>query len=96
MERKWDRVARKAFLNTSFINSSFPSLPPVDVLLLSGVSLRQYRVTLQDYPSSLILSTSRLSDSFLVRFHAFGDFHIPIHEVVLMVIGTYTLYTMFL
>ena len=45
---KWERVVKKLFPTTSFINGFSTSLPPVDIILLGRVTLHQYRISLKD------------------------------------------------
>ena len=47
----------------SFIDGFTPPLPPMDILLLSWVTLRQCRIKLALSPISLVLSTSKLRSS---------------------------------
>ena len=64
LDCKWEKVARQVLPTATFINGFTSSLPSVDILLLSGVTLVTCRITLFDCPSSLILSTSRLRVAF--------------------------------
>ena len=64
LDCKWERVARTVLPNAAFINGFTSSLPPVDILLLSGVTLLNCSISLKNCPSSLILSTSRLKVAF--------------------------------
>ena len=60
MDKFSEYFLKRLFLNVVFINGSTSPLPSVDVLLLSRVTLVQYRIGLYHCSASLILSSSRL------------------------------------
>ena len=88
LDCKWERVARTVLPTAAFINGFTSSLPSVDILLLSGVTLLNCRISLLECPSSLILSTSRLRAAFgwISRF-----WKLPHHMIRALSSGTVSL-----
>ena len=60
LDNKWRLVLQRAYPSLIFIDGFSLPLPAVDIILLSRVTLRQYKISLQYCPASLILSTARL------------------------------------
>ena len=89
--KKWERILRRCFPCANFVNGFDNVLPPVDILLLSKVTLAQCQISLDHCPCSLILATIRLRDRlwWIRRFwdvkHTFvggcSDGHCRIHSL---------------
>ena len=89
--KKWERILRRCFPCANFVNGFDIVLPPVDILLLSKVTLAQCQISLDHCPCSVILATTRLRDrlGWIRRFwdvkHAFvggcTDGHWRIHSL---------------
>ena len=63
LDDKWSNIAKKMYPDYVFIGGHNTTLPPVDALLLSRITLRQYNINLQICSVSLVLSTTRLRAS---------------------------------
>ena len=82
---------RRYFPYAKFVNGRDHVLPPVDILLLSKVTLSQCKIFLNHYPCSIFITTTRLRDHFgwIRRFwnvkHAFvggcTDGHWRVHSL---------------
>ena len=62
-DKNWERISHRLYPSVVFIDGFTSPLPPVDILLLSRVTLRQCNITLALSPFSLILSTCKLRSS---------------------------------
>ena len=74
LDKTWEKLSRRLFPSLLFINGFTEPLPPVDVLLLSKITLPQCSISLSSCLASLILSTSRLhsiSSGWARRFWKF-------------------------
>ena len=60
---RWEHTLRRLYPSLAFVDDFTSPLPAVDILLLSRVTLRQYRIKLALSPVSLVLSTTRLKTS---------------------------------
>ena len=60
LDKIWEKLSRRLFPSLLFLNGLTEPLPPVDVLLLSKITLPQCSISLSSCMDSLILSTSRL------------------------------------
>ena len=90
-DSKWERILRRCFPYAKFVNGRDHVLPPVDILLLSKVTLSQCKISLNHCPCSVIIATTRLRDhlGWIRRFwnikHAFvggcTDGHWRIHSL---------------
>ena len=91
LDNKWRLVLQRAYPSLIFIDGFSLPLPAVDILLLSRVTLRQCKISLQSCPASLILSTTRLrvASGWVSKYWKLS---ILILEVVQMVAGHYSLY----
>ena len=56
----WEHFLKRLFLRVVFISGPSFSLPPVNVLPLSQITLGQYNIDLHHCPASIIISTSRI------------------------------------
>ena len=76
-EAKWERILRRCVPWANFVNRFDNGLPPMDILLLSKVTLVQCKICLDHCPFSVFLATTQLSDrlGWIRRFwdmeHAF-------------------------
>ena len=60
LDNFWGRFLKRLYPRVVFISGFTSPLPPVDVLLLSRVTLGQCNISLKHCPFSLILSTARI------------------------------------
>ena len=58
LDPRWKTIISKLFPDLTFIDGSTTSLPSVDILLLSRVSLSRCMITLSSAPFSLLVTTS--------------------------------------
>ena len=76
--KTWCALLRRLYPVVISLDGFCDSLPPVDVLLLSHVTLTQCSIKLPSCPASLIISTSRLraSPGWSHRFWRFQHSHV--------------------
>ena len=58
LDNFWEKILKRLYPRVVFISGLTSPLPPVDVLLLSRVTLGQCNISLEHCPFSLILSTA--------------------------------------
>ena len=59
-DARWLQICRDLFPTASFLDGNVDCLPPVDIFLLSKITLSQCNLVLEHCPASLLLSSSRL------------------------------------
>ena len=63
LDKNWECILRRLYPSVVFIDGFTSPLPPVDILLLSKVTLRQCNITLAHSTFTLVLSTCKLRSS---------------------------------
>ena len=75
LDKTWERLSRRLYPSILFINGIAEPLPPIDVLLLSKITLPQCSTSLSTRMASLIPLTSRLHSISSGWARRFWKFH---------------------